>query len=174
MINRLKEKITDKLEMYTLSEIVHRLGYVWLITLALTIWYHLYHYDYEAERTVNPDNVSYWKKQQLTQEDPIPDTSGNVITHILISPSKCVAEVVIKQNIANNSSYYQRRLMNCSKGLYYQINDENSFEAVVGRTNGERAQAMYVNGVGGDAVSQFKYICEKYTKCIPNLTPNKQ
>ena len=94
------------------------------------------------------------------------------ICPIVLLPTLLIPKTVAPRNLLSEKKdpagdYWQRRHVVCDDGWYHRLNDENSFEAVVGRSNGKRATAQYIQGAGGDAMPQYLYVCEKYVGCEP-------
>ena len=168
-LKEVKEKVVDFIEMYTISEIFNFLMHAFLVIFVVSLVYSLYHDDPDKNRKIDMELVEIWNKyDKLPQEDPIPNLPDSVITHIAYSKDSCTAQFVVRKKDPAGD-YWQRRHVVCDDGWYHRLNDENSFEAVVGRSNGKRATAQYIQGAGGDAMPQYLYVCEKYVGCEPKI-----
>ena len=165
IIKQLWEKWTDFLDMYTIEEKIQGFMHIVFFIMVASITYHLYHFDSSAERKVNPAAVAAWQGDKLPREDPIPNLHSSTITHVWKHTSWIGPDVsaVIKVQKPYGVRY-KHRAFNCSGGWYHRINDEDTFEGVVGRTNGNRANAVDIRGVDYDEKQEFDYICAKYAK----------
>ena len=165
IIKQLWEKWTDFLDMYTVEEKFRGFGLTVFFMMIAYIAYGLYRYDSEESQKINPAAVAAWQRDKLPREDPIPNLHGSVITHVWKHTSWIGPDVsaVIKVKTPYGVRY-KHRAFNCSGGWYHRINDEDTFEGVVGRTNGNRANAVDIRGVDYDERQEFDYICAKYAK----------